>query len=106
MATKKTTPDPLPKVVYAQASPKSIGGSSLFDATRSIDHRNVEAYMSEEPVVRDAVARLQAAGFQVLQVSPCQVRSRLARWTGCRSRRQRRCRPIWPTTSSRRSMGV
>jgi subtilisin family serine protease len=73
MATKKTTPEPLPKVVYAQASPKSIGGSSLFDATRSIDHRNVEAYMSEEPVVRDAVARLQAAGFQVLQVSPTTI---------------------------------
>jgi hypothetical protein len=73
MATKKRRPAPLPDVVYAQASPRSIGGTSLFDASRSIDHRNVGNYTSEEAVVRNAVSRLQAAGFQVLQVSPTTV---------------------------------
>ncbi|MFD1046566.1 hypothetical protein ACFQ1S_13885 [Kibdelosporangium lantanae] len=63
----------LPEVVYAQASPRSVGGSSLFEATRTIDHRNVLNYTSEQAVAQSAVARLQAAGFRVLQVSPTTV---------------------------------
>lgn len=73
MATKRKRPAPLPEVVYAQASPRSVGGGSLFDASRTIDHHNVENYTSAEAVVRNAVSRLQAAGFQVLQVSPTTV---------------------------------
>ncbi|WP_394618671.1 S8 family serine peptidase [Lentzea sp. JNUCC 0626] len=67
------TPEPLPNLVYAQASPKSVGGASLFDAADSIDHNNVVNYTSEESVVADSVSRLEAAGFQVLQVAPTTI---------------------------------
>lgn len=73
-APRTSVPEPrMPDVVYAQASPQSIGGSSLLEATRTIDHTNVANYMSEESVVRGAVARLQNAGFQVLHVSPTTI---------------------------------
>ncbi len=59
----------LPEVVYAQASPKSVGGVSLFDVTRPVTRSNVADFVSEESVIRTAASRLQAAGFQVLQTA-------------------------------------
>lgn len=63
----------LPDIVFAQASPQSIGGTPLFDAPRSITSANVTDYMSEAVIIRAAVARLQSAGFQVLDVAPTTI---------------------------------
>lgn len=74
MATKPTKKQArevsgdMPRVVYAQASPRSLGGVSMFDVA-TIDSGDVAAFMSEEGVIRNAVARLSAAGFEVLQTS-------------------------------------
>ncbi len=76
-ARKKPTPDQqsaaLPDIVFAQASPSSVGGTSLFETVRTIDHANVEAYMSEPAVVSAAASRLRAAGFQVLDITPTTI---------------------------------
>ena len=37
----------LPEVIYAQASPRSIGGTSLFDAGAVINSVNVGAFFSD-----------------------------------------------------------
>lgn len=60
----------LPPVVYANASPRSIGGRSMFDAIAPPSADDAAAYASEEPVVRAAFGRLLGAGFDVLAVSP------------------------------------
>ena len=62
----------LPGLVYAQASPISVGGVSLFDAGR-VTSDNVVNFMSEGAVVQSAAVRLGQAGFQVLQVSPTTI---------------------------------
>jgi subtilisin family serine protease len=59
----------LPDVIYAQASPRSIGGTSLFDADVRVDASNVVSFFSDAATIERAVARLQEAGFEVLQVS-------------------------------------
>jgi hypothetical protein len=58
-----------PDLIYAQASPRSIGGGSLFDAGPSVTAQTVPAYFSDGQVVQAAATRLQEAGFRVLQVS-------------------------------------
>jgi subtilisin family serine protease len=58
----------LPPRIFAQASPKSIGGLPLFAAT-GVDSTNVINFASEDHIIRDAAARLTAAGFEVLQLS-------------------------------------
>jgi subtilisin family serine protease len=59
----------LPDVIYAQASPRSIGGTSLFDAGVTVDAGNVVSFFSDAATVERAVVRLQEAGFEVLQVA-------------------------------------
>lgn len=66
------TPAALPELVYAQASPRSIGGRSLFDAPL-VTAKNVTEFFSEEAVTAAAVARLEAEGFEVLQVTPATI---------------------------------
>lgn len=61
---------PLPPILYANASPRSIGGTSLFDTPRPPTAGDAMAFASEEAVIRSATARLQAAGFSVLGISP------------------------------------
>ena len=51
-------------LIFAQASPLSIGGSSLFDAKR-IDAKNVKDYHSEKKIIQAAVRKLKSTGFQV-----------------------------------------
>lgn len=63
----------MPDVVYAQASPRSVGGVSLFDTTRPVDAGSVPAFASDEGLTRTAASRLQAAGFEVLQISPVTI---------------------------------
>lgn len=59
----------MPPLIYAQASPKSIGGVSMFEAQGQINAGTVENFLSEETRSTAAVEALQRAGFEVLQVS-------------------------------------
>jgi hypothetical protein len=63
-------PGPIPDVIYAQASPHSLGGLSMFSANADINASTVANYRSEADLVRRSVSALQEAGFSVLQVSP------------------------------------
>jgi hypothetical protein len=72
-APRRASAASLPPVVYAQASPHSIGGLSMFDAVQPITSANAVAFMSEERLLRDAATRLQRAGFAVLQVSATSI---------------------------------
>lgn len=64
---------PLPERIYAQASPRSIGGTSLFDPEAVIQSDTVHRFASEASVVQEAAARLRDAGFEVLQVTPLTI---------------------------------
>ena len=58
----------LPGRIFAQASPRSVGGLPLFSA-REVSASNVINFASEDQVIRDAELRLRTAGFEVLQVT-------------------------------------
>ncbi len=64
---------PLPPVLYAQASPRSIGGLSLFSTSRAVTSDAAAAFFSEESMIRSAASQLQNAGFEVLQISPVTI---------------------------------
>jgi subtilisin family serine protease len=64
-AAKPSVPD----VIYAQASPHSMGGVSMFASQTQIHASTVMNFLSEEGLITRAVARLQEAGFTVLQAS-------------------------------------
>lgn len=66
-------PERAPAVLYAQASPRSVGGVSLFDYAQPVTQEVVPAFASEEAMTASAVTRLRAAGFDVLQVSPLTI---------------------------------
>lgn len=59
----------LPDIVYAQASPRSVGGVPLFDAGVHISQRTVYAVTSAPQVIQAAVVQLYAAGFEILSVT-------------------------------------
>lgn len=63
----------LPAVVFAQASPRSMGGTSMFQMESPITQDIAVAFASEDAVIRSAAARLRSAGFEVLQLSPTTV---------------------------------
>ena len=71
MATRKRrdTSRKLPRTIFAQASPISVGGTSLFAVDKGATGRTVARFRSEPRVVRRAADRLRRAGFKVLQVS-------------------------------------
>jgi subtilisin family serine protease len=58
----------LPDRIFAQVSPRSVGGVPLFQAS-GVTADNVVAYASEDAVIAEAVSRLHGAGFEVLQTS-------------------------------------
>src|SRR5262245_43259424 len=58
-----------PARIFAVASPHSVGGVSMFAPGLTIDASNVQAFESDEELVRRAITRLQDAGFEVLQAS-------------------------------------
>lgn len=58
---------PLPKLVFAQASPHSLGGRSLFDADGRVDASTVAGFRSEERIYQRAVDDLKRAGFTILR---------------------------------------
>ena len=58
-----------PDRIFAVASPHSLGGVSMFAPGLTIDASNVQAFESDEDLVRRSIVRLQEAGFEVLQAS-------------------------------------
>ena len=58
-----------PRIVFANVSPHSVGGVSMFDAGAQINSQTVANFTSEPDIMARAVARLQEVGFQVLQVT-------------------------------------
>lgn len=65
--------DPLPGRIFAQVSPRSVGGVSMFEAQGQINSGTVSNFFSEGEVVTAAAAYLQEAGFDVLQISPLTI---------------------------------
>jgi len=59
---------PLPELVFAQASPRSVGGTSLF-AAGPVTQDTAAEFASDPELLRRAADQLAAAGFQVLNVS-------------------------------------
>jgi len=71
MAKAKTTSREAPKVppvVYAEVSPRSVEGTSLFATATPVTRETVRNFHSEEEVTAEAVAQLQSEGFDVLNV--------------------------------------
>ena len=68
--TPTAPPSPLPKLVFAQASPHSLGGRSLFDADGGLDAATVDDYRSEARIYDRAVDDLRRAGFTILRQDP------------------------------------
>ncbi len=62
----------LPRVLYAQASPRSIGGRSLFEAS-AVSSDEVGNYTSDDALYQRAVSELKNAGFDVLQPGACTI---------------------------------
>jgi hypothetical protein len=67
--SKKAGTLTMPKKIFAQVSPKSIGGISMFDAMTSINSNTVAGFQSERQVIDAAVTKLRQAGFEILQVT-------------------------------------
>ncbi|MET0396255.1 MAG: S8 family serine peptidase [Longimicrobiaceae bacterium] len=64
---------PVPERIYAQASPHSIGGVSMFDAQDRIDSSSAASFFSEGDLLLRAASMLREAGFDVLQLSPTSI---------------------------------
>jgi|GEM_PF-2694603 len=60
----------IPPLLFAEASPRSLGGLSMFDAGAPVTPDIVAHFGSDESTIARALARLEDAGFQILQVSP------------------------------------
>jgi Subtilase family len=71
--SRESSPGGMPDVIYAQASARSIGGVSLFDAGDAIRAETAVNFTSEDHLVRAAAARLRSAGFEVLHLSPTTI---------------------------------
>jgi subtilisin family serine protease len=56
----------LPRRIFAQASPTSVGGTSMFSDPRSITTKSVAEFRSDPRVISRAKDRLRRAGFDVL----------------------------------------
>lgn len=66
-SSNRETPK-VPSVVYAEASPRSVQGTSLFATSTPVTRETVRAFYSDDGVIPAAVAQLQAEGFDVLNV--------------------------------------
>jgi len=65
--TTKREAGSVPPVVYAEASPRSIG-TPLFATAAPVTRETVQQFHSEPGVTAEAVAQLQSEGFDVLNV--------------------------------------
>ena len=71
--TTASSKSEMPSRIFAQVSPRSVGGVSMFAAQDQISSETVTNFFSEGDVVNEAVARLQEAGFEILQISPLTI---------------------------------
>jgi subtilisin family serine protease len=71
MATKKGEYKPtVTRRIFGIASPlPTTKGASLFDTRLQLDSDTIPNFFSEERVIYDAVEKLKAAGFEILQIS-------------------------------------
>lgn len=67
------TENELPQLIYAQASIKSVGGTSLFNNSKLVTSNTVPNFYSETKLIDKAVEKLKSEGFQVLQINPVTV---------------------------------
>jgi len=70
--TSSETPS-LPKVLFAEVSVKSLGGTSMFDEKEIITSENVKNFFSEESLVDEAVKELKNNEFDVLNVGEATI---------------------------------
>ena len=70
---EKVSKDPLPTKIFANASPHSVGGVPLFAAQEQIKSETVLNFFSRQELVAAAAARLEDAGFEILQISPLTI---------------------------------
>jgi subtilisin family serine protease len=68
-AAATSTPGEIPKRIFAQVSPKSIGGTSLFESDAYLRSETIGYFTSEPELIRRTVSRLEDAGFEILQVN-------------------------------------
>lgn len=59
----------MPKRIFAQVSPLSQGGVSMFDVGSRIDSTNFQNFFSETSLLMRTASLLSEAGFEVLQVT-------------------------------------
>lgn len=59
--------------VTAVVSPRSLGGTSLFEVDQAFDEASVDGVKSDQSVVDDAVTELTALGFDVLSTSEATI---------------------------------
>ena len=71
--TTKKESSAFPDLIYGVASPRSVGGTSLFEAGSAVTSATVPNFVSEPQVISAAATRLQEAGFRVLQISPTTI---------------------------------
>jgi hypothetical protein len=72
--TRKTRPPfSIPPRLFAQVSPHSISGISMFDDAGQVTASTVANFMSDGELLRRTAQALQDAGFDVLQISPYTV---------------------------------
>ena len=64
---------PVPRRLFAQASPLSQGGVSMFDAQDQIHAATVANFLSDEETVNRSILELERAGFEVLQATPLTI---------------------------------
>src|SRR5512138_3673562 len=72
-APARKKPAPMPTRIFAQVSPRSLGGVSMFDAMTSINASTVAGFQSDPQVIDAAATRLREAGFEVLQTTPLTI---------------------------------
>lgn len=70
---KKGVSPKMPQRIFAQASPRSIGGVSMFDAMGSINTNTVGKFQSDPRDIEEAVNRLRGAGFEILSVTSLSI---------------------------------
>jgi subtilisin family serine protease len=62
-----------PQRIFAIASPRSVGGVSIFEPGLVSDVSTISQFLSDPDTVQRAVYRLQDAGFEVLQVNQIMI---------------------------------
>ena len=58
-----------PSKIYAQVSPHSIGGVSMFENGMAVNAESAANFTSEESLIQASADKLRDAGFEILQAS-------------------------------------